>query len=68
MIIITTKLSFRVHFLIRTQCLNITAKCILLLPKYYSRYTEPSFPGDPASSLPTVVSLQVTKESQEDGS
>ena len=25
-------------------------------------------PGDPASSLPTVVSLQVTKESQEDGS
>ena len=41
------------------------------LPNVYycylnTRYTEPSFPGDPASS--TVASLQVTKESREDGS
>ena len=34
---------------------------MLLLPKYYTRYTEPSFPGDPASSLPTIVSLQVIR-------
>ena len=57
MIIITAKLSFRVLFLTRCQCLNITAKCILLLPKYYTRYTEPSFPGDPAS----MVALQVIR-------